>query len=74
MYATFIDASKAFDMVWHDCMLVKLYNAGIQGRKWNFLNELYKGLESFVKWEGRLSEVSKGSKIRNRYNQVPMGK
>ena len=55
-------------------MLVKLYNAGIQGRKWNFLNELYKGLESFVKWEGRLSEVSKGAKIRNRYNQVPMGK
>ena len=56
LFTTFIDATKAFDVVWHDSMLVKLYDAGIQGYKWTFLNEWYKGLESFVKWEGKLSE------------------
>ena len=40
-------------------MLIKLYNAGIQGYKWKFLNEWYKGLDSFVKWEGELSEPFK---------------
>ena len=59
LYHTFIDANKAFDVVWHDSVLIKLYNAGIQGYKWNFLNEWYKGLESFVKWEGELSEPFK---------------
>ena len=37
-------------------MLVKLNNASIQGYKAKFLNEWYKGLESFVKLEGKLSE------------------
>ena len=55
LYITFIDANKAFDVVWHDSMLVKLYDAGVQGYKWRFLNEWYKGLKSFVKWEGKLS-------------------
>ena len=59
LYTTFIDCNKAFDVVWHDSMLIKLYNAGIHGYKWKFLNEWYKGLESFVKWEGELLEPFK---------------
>ena len=35
---------------------MKLYYAGIQGCKWTFVNEWYKGLEPFVKREGKLSE------------------
>lgn len=34
LYIAFIDASKAFDVVWHDLMLVKLHDACLQGRKW----------------------------------------
>ena len=33
LYTAFIDASKAFDIVWHDSMLVKLYNVGLNGQK-----------------------------------------
>ena len=55
LYIAFIDASKAFDVVWHDLMLVKLHDACLQGRKWTFLSNWYQGLESFVKWEGKLS-------------------
>ncbi|MEW8546332.1 MAG: reverse transcriptase family protein [Candidatus Thiodiazotropha sp.] len=61
LFTTFIDANKAFDVVWHDSMLVKLYDAGVRGGKWRFLNEWYRGLESFVKWEGKLSEPFKES-------------
>ncbi|MEW8546489.1 MAG: reverse transcriptase domain-containing protein, partial [Candidatus Thiodiazotropha sp.] len=52
LYTAFIDASKAFDVVWHDSMLVKLYDVGLTGQKWNFLNNWYTGLQSSVKWEG----------------------
>ena len=31
LYVAFIDASKAFDVVWHDSMLVELHDAGLQG-------------------------------------------
>lgn len=55
LYTAFIDASKAFDVVWHDSMMVKLYDAGLRGRNWRFLNNWYKGLESVVKWEGDFS-------------------
>ena len=56
LYTAFIDASKAFDVVWHDSMLVKLYDVGLSGHKWNFLNKWYTGLESAVKWEGDVSQ------------------
>lgn len=36
-------------------MLVKLHDAGLRGRSWTFLSNWYQGLESFVKWEGKLS-------------------
>lgn len=55
LYIAFIDACKAFDVVWHDLMLVKLHDACLQGRKWTFLSNWYQGLESLVKWEGKLS-------------------
>ena len=30
IYATFVDATKAFDVVWHSSMLVKLFNYGLK--------------------------------------------
>ena len=50
----FVDATQAFDRVWHDSMLVKLYDVGLNGRKWLFLNNWYEDLTSQVKWEGDL--------------------
>ena len=55
LYTAFIDASKAFDVVWHESMLVKLYDVGLSGRKWNFLNNWYRGLKPSVRWENELS-------------------
>ena len=51
----FVDATQAFDRVWHDSMLVKLYDVGLNGRKWLFLNNWYEDLTSQVKWEGDIS-------------------
>ena len=32
IYACFVDFQKAFDSVWHDALLLKLHNTGIQGK------------------------------------------
>lgn len=53
--AIFVDATQAFDRVWHDSMLVKLHDAGLKGRKWLFLSNWYEELSSQVKWEGGIS-------------------
>ena len=48
LYTAFIDASKAFNVVWHD--------VGLSGHMWNFLNKWYSGLESAVTWDGDVSQ------------------
>ena len=55
LYAAFLDASKAFDVVWHNSMLRKLYDAGLQGVDWILMKEWYSNMTSQVKWEGELS-------------------
>ena len=55
LHTAFIDVSKAFDIVWHDSILVKLYDVGLNGQKWNFLNNWYTGIQSSVKWDGEIS-------------------
>lgn len=37
LYAAFIAATKAFVVVCHDSLLVKLYDAGVRGRQWTFI-------------------------------------
>lgn len=56
---TFLDASKAFDIVNHHSMLNSLYEQGIVGDLWNLYSNLYEGIQSVVKWEGSLSRVFK---------------
>ena len=55
LYAAFLDASKAFDVVWHNSMLRKLYEAGLQGVDWVLMKDWYSNMTSQVKWEGELS-------------------
>ena len=53
--AGFLDASKAFDVVWHDSMLRKLYIQGLKGTDWLLLRNWYTGMRSKVKWGGGYS-------------------
>lgn len=53
--AAFIDASKAFDVVWHESMLRKLFYTGISKETWILTKMLYQDLHSKVKWEGKIS-------------------
>ena len=55
LYAAFLDASKAFDVVWHNSMLRKLYDAGLHGVDWILMKDWYTNMTSQVKWEGVLS-------------------
>ena len=51
-----LDACKAFDVVWQDSLLRKLFNVGIQGSQWVCLKNLYRDAFSSVKWHGQVSE------------------
>ena len=55
LYAAFLDASKAFDVVWHQGLFSKLADVGIHGNLWLLYSDLYKGMSSTVKWEGAYS-------------------
>ncbi|KAK3102589.1 hypothetical protein FSP39_012434 [Pinctada imbricata] len=57
LYAGFLDASKAFDVVWHDSMLRKLYIQGLEGTDWLLLKNWYTGMRSKVKWGGGYSSA-----------------
>ena len=55
LYAACIDASKAFDVVWHKSLLRKFYNLGLTGRCWNILQDSYQEMSSVVNWCGKHS-------------------
>ena len=44
--------SKAFDVVWHNSMLRKLYNLGLPSACWNILKDSYAEMSSVVNWGG----------------------
>ena len=56
IFIQFLDARKAFDLVWHTGLLCTLYEQGITGPTWQMYNSLYTGIQSSVKWNGQLSE------------------
>ena len=56
LFCTFIDYSKAFDLVWRDALWFKLQNAGITGRFYNVIVCMYKQIKSCVFVDGIKSE------------------
>ena len=65
VYLAFMDASKAFDVVDHDCILNHLHDQGITGHLWHLYNSLYEDITSIIKWQGELSDpLSEGQGIR----------
>ena len=48
LYAAYIDASKAYDVVWHNSTLRKLYNFGLDPACWNSLRDSYAKMSSVV--------------------------
>ena len=55
VYCCFLDSAKAFDVVWHIGLFVKLYELGIKGKMWRVIIEAYTGMTSTVLHEGVLS-------------------
>jgi hypothetical protein len=62
---TFLDASKAFDVVDHDSVLLHLHCLGVNGSLCKCYNSLYTNITSIIKWQGELSDPFKeGQGIR----------
>ena len=59
LYATFMDASKAFDVVDHDCVMNHFYDKGVRGDFWHVFIGLYTNIRSNIKWQGVLSQAIK---------------
>ena len=55
LYAACIDASKAYDVVWHKSLLRKFYNLSLTGKCWNILQDSYQEMSSVVNWCGKHS-------------------
>ena len=47
-YAFFLDIQKAYDTVWHDDLLYKLWDMGVKGRMWHVIKKMYRGEIRFV--------------------------
>ena len=56
LYTALLDASKAFDVVWHPGMLFSLHQHGITGNLWLLYQDMYSGMTSRVKWDNNLSD------------------
>ena len=52
VYCCFIDSCKAFDTIWMDGLLCKLYNLGNHGKTWRLLRNWYSTLTNRVIYDG----------------------
>ena len=55
-YALFLDLRKAYDTVWRDGLLYKLWNMGIRGKVWQYVDALYARSERAVCLDGLTSD------------------
>lgn len=56
--AVFIDIEKAYDSMWREGLLIKLYNAGVSGRMFSWIKDFLSNRVIQVRIEGELSEVA----------------
>ena len=47
-YAFFLDIQKAYDTVWHDGLLYKLWDMGVKGRMLHVIKKMYMSSRSVV--------------------------
>ena len=50
-----LDAAKAFDVVWQDSLLRKIYHEGVSGTMWLTLASMYSHATTSVKWGPHVS-------------------
>ena len=53
LYGT--DVYKAYDTVWRDGLFHRLWQAGIRGKMWRVLHDMYDNTRSVATWEGSRS-------------------
>ncbi len=56
MWVAMLDLRKAFDTVWTNGLLYRLYEAGIGGKAWRIIKDMYNGAECSIKIGSKLSE------------------
>ena len=54
-FVAFLDFKSAFDSVWHDALLTKLYKIGVTGKVWRTISDSYRNLECRVVVNGNKS-------------------
>ena len=65
IYISYMDTSKAFDMVDHSALLGALHQQGVTGPLWRLYDNAYTDIRSSVKWEGSVSsDITEGQGIR----------
>jgi len=56
VFVCFLDTIKAFDYVWHNGLMVKLFEAGICGKMWDIVRLAYSGAQNYIMHNGVLSQ------------------
>ncbi|XP_060074578.1 uncharacterized protein LOC132554291 [Ylistrum balloti] len=73
VYAAFLDNAKAFNSVWINGLLFKLYNLGFNGKIWRILANSFEGVTSCVLYKGKKGNpLSSRTGRRSRSNFVGM--
>ena len=56
-YALFLDIQKAYDSVWHDGLLYKLWEMGVKERMWRVMKQMFESSKSVELLEGEKSDT-----------------
>jgi len=77
VYVVLMDVAKAFDSVWVEGLLYKLYNLGIKGRLWRIIKTCYDGFKCNVHVNKKISGeffvergVHQGAPLSMRFYQL----
>ncbi len=56
LYIVLLDVKTAFDVVWHNSLLKKLAQDGVQGNLWLAIQDLYTNAMSRISWKQEVSD------------------